>query len=150
VSNARTSASIVRASTLAAGIRTTYRALKIRLREQGGRMDLAPSRMAVVIRLDRDGPATVSGLARAERMRPQSMRAVVAPLQEAGLVRGAPDPSDRRQTLMFLTPKCVRWLASGRSARQDWLTTTILQKLSASEQGKLAHALELLRRLGED
>ena len=83
-------------------------------------------------------------------MRPQSMSAVVTPLQEAGLVRGAPDPSDGRQTLMSLTPKCLKWLREGRAARQDWLTTTISQKLSVQEQEKLQGALELLRKLVED
>jgi len=83
-------------------------------------------------------------------MRPQSMSAVVTPLQESGLVRGAPDPNDGRQTLMSLTPKCLKSLQEGRAARQDWLTTRISQKLSVQEQGKLQAALELLTRLVED
>ncbi len=83
-------------------------------------------------------------------MRPQSMSAVVTSLQEAGLVSGAPDPSDGRKTLMSLTPKCLKSLQEGRAARQDWLTTTISQKLSAQEQEKLQRALELLTRLVED
>jgi DNA-binding MarR family transcriptional regulator len=78
------------------------------------------------------------------------MSAVVASLQEADLVRGAPDPTDGRQTLMSLTPKCLKWLQEGRAARQDWLTTTISQKLSVQEQEKLEGALELLTRLAED
>ena len=60
------------------------------------------------------------------------------------------DPSDGRQTLMSLTAKCVKWLREGRAARQDWLTTTISQKLSAHEQQKLQAALELLARVVED
>jgi len=78
------------------------------------------------------------------------MSAVVTPLLEGGLVRGAPDPSDGRQTLMFLTPKCVKLLEEGRAARQDWLTTRISQKLSVQEQEKLQAALALLTRLVED
>jgi DNA-binding MarR family transcriptional regulator len=78
------------------------------------------------------------------------MSAVVTPLQESGLVRGAPDPNDGRQTLMSLTPKCLKSLQEGRAARQDWLTTRISQKLSVQEQGKLQAALELLTRLVED
>ena len=83
-------------------------------------------------------------------MRPQSMSAVVTPLQESGLVSSAPDPSDGRQTLMSLTSKCLKLLQEGRAARQDWLTTRISQKLSADEQVKLQAALELLIRLVED
>jgi DNA-binding SARP family transcriptional activator len=51
---------------------------------------------------------------------------------------------------MSLTPRCLKWLQEGRAARQDWLTTTITQKLSAHEQEKLRAAVELLKRLVED
>lgn len=137
------------ARTLAAEMRTVFRKLKMRVREHGGN-DLTPSQVSVVLRLERDGPATVSSLARAESMRPQSMSAIVAPLQKSGLIRGAADASDGRQTLMSLTPKCQKWLQEGRAARQDWIATTIAQKLSVQEQEKLRAALELLARLVED
>ena len=137
MSNRKSSAQTGLASTLAAEIRTVFGKLKRRLREHGGRNDLTPSQVSVLLRLEKDGSATVSSLARAEGMRPQSMSAVVTSLQEAGLVSGAPDPGDGRQTLMSLTPKCLKWLQEGRAARQDWLTTTISQKLSAQEQEKL-------------
>jgi hypothetical protein len=51
---------------------------------------------------------------------------------------------------MSLTPKCRKWLQKGRPARQDWLTTTISEKLSAHEQEKLQAALELPSRLVEE
>ena len=135
---------------LATEMRTVFRKLKLRLREHGGHNDLTPSQASVVLRLEKDGAATVSGLARAEGMRPQSMSAVVTPLQEAGLVRGTPDPADGRKTLMSLTPRCLKLLQEGRAARQDWLTARISQKLSAQEQDKLQAALALLARLVED
>ena len=135
---------------LAAEIRSVGGKLKRRLREHGGRHDLTPSQVSVLLRLEKDDSATVSSLARAEGMRPQSMSAIVMPLQEVGLVSGAPDPGDGRKTLMSLTPKCLKWLQEGRAARQDWLTTTISQKLSAHEQEKLQGALELLTRLVEE
>lgn len=138
------------ASTLAAEIRTVGGKLKRRLLEHGGRSDLTPSQVSVLLRLEKDGPATVSSLARAEGMRPQSMSAIVTPLRGAGLISGAPDPSDGRQTLMSLTRKCLKWMQEGRAARQDWLTTTISQRLSVHEQEKLQAALELLTRLVEE
>jgi len=138
------------ASALASEIRGIAGRLKRRLRDHGGQHNLTPSQVSVVLRLEKDAPATVSALARAEGMRPQSMSAVIAPLQEAGLVQGDPDPSDRRQTLMSLTPKCLKWLRDGRAAKQDWLTATISQKLSTREQEKLHAALELLTRLAEE
>jgi DNA-binding MarR family transcriptional regulator len=138
------------ASDLAAQIRITLSRLKRRLRAQGGRANLTPSQISVLLRLEKDGAATVSGLARAEAMRPQSMSPIVTSLQDAGLVGSSSDPNDGRQTLMSLSKKCEKLLREGRAARQDWLTTTILQKLSAQEQRKLSAALELLSRLTED
>lgn len=139
-----------RAATLAAGIRTVGGKLKRRLREQGGSSGLTPSQTSVLLRLEKEGPATVSSLARAEGMRPQSMSAIVTPLQQSGLIRGAPDPGDGRQTLMSLTPKCLKWIRDGRAARQDWLATAISRELSVQEQEKLQAALGLLTRLVEE
>jgi len=150
VSNRKSSIQTGLASTLAVEMRTVFRKLKMRVREHGGGNDLPPSQASVLLRLEKEGAATVSSLARAEGMRPQSMSAVVTPLQESGLVRGTPDPSDGRQTLMSLTPKCLKLLQDGRAARQDWLTTRISQKLSVQEQEKLQAALALLARLVED
>jgi DNA-binding MarR family transcriptional regulator len=138
------------ASDLAAQIRTILSRLKRRLREQGGRGDLTPSQVSVLLRLEKDGPATVSGLARAEGMRPQSMSSIVTLLQDAGLVNGTPDPNDDRATLMSLSKKCQKRLQEVRAARQDWLTSIIVQKLSAQEQQQLSATLELLSRLTED
>jgi DNA-binding MarR family transcriptional regulator len=138
------------ASDLASEIRTIAGRLHRRLREHGGDHDLKPSQVSVLVRLEKDGSATVSTLARAEGVRPQSMSAVVAPLQQAGLIQGAPDPADGRQTLMSLTPKCLKWIRDGRAAKQDWLTTTISQKLSTREQEKLRATLDLLARLVEE
>ena len=139
-----------RTSALAVELRAIFGKLKRKLREQGGRSDLTPSQVSVLLRLEKDGPAAVSTLARAEGMRPQSMSAIVTSLLEAGLVAGSPDPNDRRQTLMSLSRKCQKLLTDGRAARQDWLTTTIQQKLSSQEQEKLAAAVNLLARLIED
>lgn len=138
------------ASAIALEIRTVFRKVKLRLRGQEKHGDLKPSQISVVLRLEEGGPATVSSLARAEGMRPQSMSAVMTPLMEAGLVRGVPDPADRRQTLMSLTPKCMKWLKDGRAARQDWLARKISEKLSVHEQETLRAALNLLAKLSED
>ena len=135
---------------LAVEIRAVYRKLKLRVREHGGGHSLSPSQISLLSQLERVGAATVSSLARTEGMRPQSMSAIVTPLLEAGLIKGVSDPSDGRQTLMSLTPKCLRLIQAGSAASQDWLTTTISQKLSAHEQEQLHAALDLLRRLTED
>jgi DNA-binding MarR family transcriptional regulator len=139
-----------RASALATELRAISGKLKRKLREQGGHSDLRPSQVSVLLRIEKDGPAAVSTLARAEGMRPQSMSAIITSLLEAGLVSDSPDPNDKRQTLMSLSRKCQKLLRDGRAARQDWLTTTIQKKLSSQEQDRLASALGLLARLMED
>jgi len=88
-----------RASVLAQDLRALLGKLKRRLREQAGVGDLTPSQVSVLLRLEKDGPATASSLARAEGMRPQSIAPVIAALEGAGLVSGAADPTDGRQTL---------------------------------------------------
>jgi DNA-binding MarR family transcriptional regulator len=138
---------VLPAVTLALELRRFAGKLKRRLRALGDAGDLTPSQTAVLLRLEMDGPATTSGLARAEGMRPQSMGAVVAALETAGLVTGAADPADGRQTLLALTEHCRRWVAEGRAARQDWLSRTIDARLSPHEQDQLAAAIPLLQRL---
>jgi DNA-binding MarR family transcriptional regulator len=139
-----------RASALALEMRTLIGRLKRKMRDQTGHEDFTFSQVSVLLRLEKDGPATISNLARAEAMRPQSMSAVIAPLEAAGLVSGAPDPNDGRQTLLSLTQKCRELFEERRAAKQDWLTKTILAKLSAQEQEQLAASLEILARLVED
>jgi DNA-binding MarR family transcriptional regulator len=138
------------ASKLAAELRTTLGHLKRKLRRHGGLNDFTSSQIAVILRLEKDGPATVSSLARAEGMRPQSMSAVITPLEEKGYVAGAADPNDGRKTLMSLTKACKKSIEDGRSARQDWLAQAIQQKLSPQEQKKLSSAIHLLAQITED
>ncbi len=146
----KSSREIELARTLAVEIRAVHRTLKLRVREHGGGKDLTPSQVSVLVRLEKDGATTVSNLARAESMRPQSMSEIVAPLQEADLVRGSPDPNDGRQTLMSLTPRCRKWIKEGKAASLDWLTEALSQKLTVPEQLRLREALDLLRRAVEE
>ncbi len=140
----------MRAAALAQDLRATVGKLKRRLRAQAPVGDLTPSQVSVLRRLEKDGPATASGLARAEGMRPQSIAPVIAALEASGLVSGAPDPADGRQTLLSLTKTYCNWLDAGRTARQDLLTRLIEARLSPREQDAVARAVELLKRLVDD
>lgn len=134
---------------LAHALRGFAGALRRRLRAQSDAGDLPPSQVDVLLRIERDGPQTTSSLARAAGMRPQSMGTIVAALQAAGLVTGAPDPADRRQTFLMLSDGCREWLQASRSARQDWLACAIHERLSPEEQRRLEDAVDLLERLVE-
>jgi DNA-binding MarR family transcriptional regulator len=109
-----------------------------------------PMPKAVVLgRLDRQGPQTVSDLAAAERMRPQSMAQTVSDMEEAGLVERRGDPADRRRMLVDLTKDGRDRLEANRRERVGWLAEGIDQELSASERAAVAKALPLLQRLTE-
>ena len=139
----------VRASALAGELRVLISQLRRTLREQTHLGDYTWPQTAVVIRLERDGPATVSALARADGVRPQSMGATVATLEAAGLVKGSPDPTDGRRTILSLTDTCRELINAKRAAKEDWLFRAIQTKLSPAEQEELATTLELLKRLAD-
>jgi DNA-binding MarR family transcriptional regulator len=88
-------------------------------------------------------------LAKAESVRHQSMRVTVASLETMGLVSGAPDPADGRQTIFSLTPACLKTLRTGRAMKEDWLFRALQAQLTPHEQDELAAAIKLLQRLAE-
>ena len=104
---------------------------------------------AVLGRLDREGPRSVSELAAAERIRPQSMAQTVGELEAEGLVSRRPDPEDRRRSVVELTPAGNVVLAADRRQREGWLAGAIAEGFSAEEQRVLAEAVRLLRLLAD-
>jgi len=119
------------------------------MREQSHPDNYTWSQISVIIRLERDGPATASALARAEGVRQQSMGATISTLEAAGLVKGSPDPADGRQTILSLTGACRKMIQAKRAAKEDWLFRAIQTRLSPAEQEQLATALELLKRIAD-
>ncbi|HWA20910.1 MAG TPA: MarR family transcriptional regulator [Caulobacterales bacterium] len=137
------------ALTLAAELRSAMGKLKRRLRDEIQLGGLTWSQVAVLRVLERDGPATVTALARAEGMRPQSMSVTVSALEVSGFIVGTPDPADGRQTIWSITGVYRDWLKAGRAAREDWLFKAIRKSLTPAEQEQLATAVKLLKRLVE-
>jgi DNA-binding MarR family transcriptional regulator len=135
------------AQALAGELRIVIGRLSRRLREEANLADLTWPQLKVISRLDREGPATVTALARAEGVRPQSMGETVALLRSAGLVRGAPDPNDGRRTVLSLTAACLEVLRASRAAREDWLHRVLRTRLVPAEREELAAGIELLKRL---
>jgi DNA-binding MarR family transcriptional regulator len=116
--------------------------LSRRLREKAHPGDFTCSQVAT---LEREGSRMVATLARAGGMRPQSMGANVSVLEAAGLVSGAPDPSDGRQIPCSLTAVARVDITAERAARADWLFRAIRTRLSSGEKQELATAIELLK-----
>jgi DNA-binding MarR family transcriptional regulator len=107
------------------------------------------SHVTVLGRLDREGPQSVSDLAAAERVRPQSMAQSVSDLEAAELVSRQPDPSDGRRSVVDLTSAGREVLAADRRQREGWLAEAISDGLSPGERDTLIEAVLLLRRLAE-
>lgn len=134
---------------VAGELRVVVSRLLRQLRAARGDLDVTPSQAVVMSRLATDGALSVADLARAEKVRPQSMRVTLAALEERGMVVRAPHPTDHRQVLMSLSPEAERMLEIAQGAKESWLATTIATKLSPAEQDSLIAAIPLLDRLVE-
>jgi DNA-binding MarR family transcriptional regulator len=133
-------------SLLASDLRVVLGQLIRRLRAEH-RFPLSQS--AVLGRLDREGAGSVSDLAAAERVRPQSMAQTVAELEAEALVSRRSDPHDKRRALVELTELGSATLNADRRQREGWLAQAIANDLSQEEQVVLREAAGLLRRLAE-
>ena len=80
-------------------------------------------------------------------VKPQSMGATLAALEEGRFVARKADETDARCRTVSLTEKGKRLLSEGRAARQNWLARAIAEKLDAGEQRALLEAIELVRRV---
>lgn len=119
-----------------------------RLRAETDADELGWSQLAILARLDNDGPASTADLARAESMKPQSMGATLASLEDEGLVERQPHATDGRQVLFALTAKGVQARRKRKSAKREWLLAA-MAKLTPAEQKTLIAASALIRRLGD-
>ncbi len=119
-----------------------------RVRAAAASHDLSWTETAVMGRLARGGPATIADLARAESVKPQSMGATIAGLEEIGMVERKPHPSDGRQVNIELSAKGIGVRKSAREAKQTWLAKAIAQ-LEEHERETLFAAGDIIKRLVE-
>jgi DNA-binding MarR family transcriptional regulator len=135
------------AAAAARDLRVMFSRLRRQLREVAGGAGLTPSQIAVLTRLWREGESSASTLAAAERMRPQSMAAIVTALDQHGFIRRAPDPDDGRRQVISLTDAGRRRAESDRQIREEWLARAIQERYSEQERRVINDALALLQRL---
>jgi DNA-binding MarR family transcriptional regulator len=107
------------------------------------------SQVTTLSRIAAEGPTTVSALAVAEHVRPQSMAETVAALREEGLVSAKSDPTDGRKTLMSITPSGRKLSASIGPIREAWLEAAIEQNLTPAERRTLLKAADIMQRLAD-
>ena len=135
------------AAGVAAELRACLGPLVRRLRQERPEGELTLSQTSVLVRLDREGPATPSELASGEGIRAQSVCTIVSALQERGLVARAPDPTDGRRVVVSLTDAGREGLHGVRRERARRLTQAIADGLTSEEQQQLAAAIPLLERI---
>ena len=117
-----------------------------RVRAAAASHELSLTEAAVMSRLAKDGPATTADLARAESMKPQSMGATIAALEEMGMVERKPHPTDGRQVNIELTAKGAAVRKSAKDAKRMWLAQAIAQ-LDEEERETLFAAGRIIKRL---
>lgn len=128
-------------------VRTVFSRLRRRLRETYDTEGLTPSQTSALSRLSKDGPASTSDLAAAERVRHQSMASTLAILEERGLIERRPDPTDGRRQLVSLSDAGRAFLADKRRAGEEWLARSLQARFTERERQSLIEALALLDRL---
>ena len=130
---------------LAADLRVVLGQLIRRLRSE----NLFPMNQAAVLgRLDRCGPQSVSDLAAAERVRPQSMAQTVGDLEADALVERKPDPDDRRRALVILTAAGKSRIEADRRVREGWLVKAF-GEMPEADLAAIERTVEILRRVAD-
>jgi DNA-binding MarR family transcriptional regulator len=119
-----------------------------RLRSETNPSELNLSQLSVLSRLDQLGAMTTADLARAESMKPQSMGAILASLEQEGLVHRQPHPTDGRQILFALTDAGAEVRRKRGIAKREWLLAA-MAKLEPDELQAVIAAIPLIKRLGD-
>lgn len=119
-----------------------------RLRQEANPNELSWSQIATLARLEKAGAMTTAELARAEFVKPQSMGTTLADLEQEGLVRRRPHPTDGRQVLFELTAHGFEARRQRNIAKREWLMAA-MEKLAPAEQQTLIAAAALIKRLAE-
>src|SRR5260370_27813968 len=130
-------------------LRVMFSRLRRQLRDVATADDLTPSQTAVLIRLIKDGPASTSQLAGAERVRPQSMATTLTGLDRHGLIARTPDPQDRRRQLITLTVLGRRHADNDRKPRDEWLGRASPHPSAEPERSVLNEALTVPERVND-
>jgi DNA-binding MarR family transcriptional regulator len=119
-----------------------------RARTAAASHELSWTETSVMARLAKDGPATTADLARAQGMRPQSMRTILATLEKMGMIQRKPHATDGRQVNLVLTARGAAVQKNSGDAKRTWLAHSIGQ-LDQQERETLFAAGKIIKRLAE-
>ena len=114
-------------------------------RPEGGLGDAA---LAVLTRLHKHGPQTLTELSEHDRVSPASMSQTVNRLTSAGYAVRTRDPDDGRKVLFSATAEGDELASAARSQRNAWLDEQ-LHALSAEDRAVIARAAALLSSIAD-
>ncbi len=114
-------------------------------RPEGG---LGDSALAVLTRLHKHGPQTLTELSEYDRVSPASMSQTVNRLTSAGYAVRARDTGDRRKVLFSATADGHEFAGAARAQRNAWLDRR-LRALSDDDRAIIARAAELLSDIAD-
>ncbi|MGH8960871.1 MAG: MarR family winged helix-turn-helix transcriptional regulator [Jatrophihabitantaceae bacterium] len=133
---------------LAAQLRPSLLRLTRIVRNQRVDMSVSLTQLSAMGMLYKRGPMSAGELAACEKVQPPSMTKVLASLEERGLVRRDPHPSDRRQAIIAITDEGVALLDSERRSRDAFLSQRLSQ-LTPDERTALRNVIPVLDKLAE-
>ena len=119
-----------------------------RLRAESNPSELTWSESMILARLDEAGAITTADLARREAVKPQSIGASLAVLEQEGLVARKPHPTDGRQVLFGLTEEGVAIRQQRTILKRQWISAA-MAKLDPAERETLIAAAALFKRLAD-
>lgn len=132
---------------VAIDLRAVVARLLRKLRETTAVESITPSQASALSRLSKGGVSTVSALAIAERVRPQSMATTIEALEALGFVTRSQDPSDGRRQIVDLTDVGWAQVEGQKEAGVAWLDEVLTGQVTPAELKTLAAATAILERV---
>jgi DNA-binding MarR family transcriptional regulator len=145
----RTAAKRTTAVALTTALRDGIVRLNRRLRQVRPVGALTQTQLSALTSLELAGSMTPRELAEVERVQPPTLTKILAKLEERGLVRRDPHPTDGRQVVLSETEEGRRVFAEQSRAKDAWLARRV-GELSVADRETLAAAVEILTRLAKD
>jgi DNA-binding MarR family transcriptional regulator len=135
-------------ATLGGQLRSAVGRLYRRFRSERPEGSLGDAALAVLTRLQKHGPQTLTELSAYDRVSPASMSQTVNRLTSAGYAIRTRDPGDGRKVIFSATEEGSELASAARAQRNAWLDEQ-LRALSAEDRAVIARAADLLSRIAD-